>query len=157
MTLLFGHKTITKHRPCLQKLANGCCFMTTKTSTIRKMNMHSSCEAFTRRQTLRQSKVRLLPSKLAKRHSSSFLSRNVFLDVTPIQNVSALQTWKSCKSYYDVYPHPPFLWNRDHIWKAVVVKFCHNVYEPCSAIPIPISVLMKVKCPFKLRRFCWKL
>jgi hypothetical protein len=55
-------------------------------------------EAFTRRQTLRQSKVRLLPSKLAK-HSSSFLSRNVFLDVTPIQNVSALQTWKSCKSY----------------------------------------------------------
>jgi hypothetical protein len=57
-----------------------------------------TCEAFTRRQTLRQSKVRLLSSKLAK-HSSSFLSRNVFLDVTPIQNVSALQTWKSCKYY----------------------------------------------------------
>jgi hypothetical protein len=158
MTLLFGHKTITKHRPCLQKLANGCCFMTTKTSTIRKMNMHSS-----RVKRLRDGKLYVSPRFAyflrswrndTAHHSSQGMC---FLDVTPIQNVSALQTWKSCKSYYDVYPHPPFLWNRDHIWKAVVVKFCHNVYEPCSAIPIPISVLMKVKCPFKLRRFCCKL
>jgi hypothetical protein len=27
MTLLFGHKTIIKHRPCLQKLTNGCKWM----------------------------------------------------------------------------------------------------------------------------------